>query len=197
MPAVRLATDRDLDAIAATLTAALADDPWTRWALPPDRRRENLRDLCRLYVQADGLPHGEIWVTDACEALAMWLPPGHQGPSDAALETLAPAITRLQGERADAAAAMDEVARRLRPARPHWYLAAMGTVPDRRRRGLGSAVLAPVLERCDSTGVLAACDTAAERNLGFLARHGFAVAAEADVPGGGPHVWQLTRRPRA
>jgi GNAT superfamily N-acetyltransferase len=72
----------------------------------------------------------------------------------------------------------------------------MGTRPELQGRGLGSEVLAPVLARCDADNVAAYCDTSTERNVRFYARHDFAVAAETDVPDGGPHVWLLARQPR-
>lgn len=43
--------------------------------------------------------------------------------------------------------ALQEQHRRLDP---HWYLYYMGTRADRRSSGVGSALLAAVLERCDS-----------------------------------------------
>lgn len=196
MPTVRRAADADLDAISLTLASAFDGYPWTTWTVAADEHLRRLRGLYRLYAQADGLPHGEIWVTDGCEAAAMWMPPGHNGPSDDALDRLASVIARLFGDRLQAAHDAEAIVLALRPERPHWYLACMGTHPRHQGRGLGSAVIAPVLERCDADGVPAYCDTATERNVRFYARHGFAVVAEADVPQGGPHVWLLHRPPR-
>jgi GNAT superfamily N-acetyltransferase len=193
---IRRAGDPDLEALSETLALAFADYPWTSWTVAADRHVERLRGLYRLYAQADGLPFGEIWVTDHCESVAIWMPPGHVGPSDDVLERLAPAIARLFGDRLDAAQDAEAVIRALRPEAPHWYLASMGTRPPLQGRGLGSAVMAPVLARCDADRLPAYCDTSTERNVRFYARHGFAVAAETDVPQGGPHVWLLGRRPR-
>jgi GNAT superfamily N-acetyltransferase len=193
---VRRAADPDLEALSETLALAFADYPWTNWTVAADDHAQRLRGLYRLYAQADGLPFGEVWVTDNCESVAFWMPPGHRGPSDDVLERLAPAIERLFGDRLDAAHDAEAVIRALRPEAPHWYLASMGTRPELQGRGLGSAVLEPVLARCDADRLPAYCDTSTERNVRFYARHGFDVAAETDVPEGGPHVWLLGRRPR-
>ena len=47
-PDVRLAEQRDVPRIAATLTVALADSRWTRWALPDDGRMQRLTRLHEL-----------------------------------------------------------------------------------------------------------------------------------------------------
>jgi ribosomal protein S18 acetylase RimI-like enzyme len=193
---VRRAADADLDALSETLALAFDGYPWTDWTVAADDHLGRLRRLYRLYAQADGLPYGEIWVTERCESVAIWMPPGHGGPSDDALERLAPAIARMFGDRLEAAHIAESVIRALRPEVAHWYLATMGTRPEHQGRGLGSEVLAPVLARCDADNLPAYCDTSSERNVRFYARHGFDIVAETDVPDGGPHVWLLGRQPR-
>jgi len=197
VPIVRRAADADLDAVSLTLASAFDGYPWTTWTVAADEHMRRLRGLYRLYAQADGLPYGEIWVTEGCESAAMWMAPGHTGPSDDSLDRLAPVIARLFGDRLGAAHDAEAVIRALRPERPHWYLACMGTHPVHQCRGLGSAVLAPVLARCDAERIHAYCDTSTERNVRFYGRHGFQAIAERDVPQGGPHVWLLERAPDA
>lgn len=192
---MRLAARRDLDALTDTLAAAFEDEVWTRWTVEERDRRRRLRDLFGLYASADGLPRGEIWVSPGCEAVAMWQPPGHRGPGEDVLERLEPAVARLHGDRLAAAEQANALLAELRPAPPHWYLPVVGTRPGRRRAGLGSAVLAPVLARADADGIPAVADAADPDAVAFLSRQGFVVAAEVDVPDGGPHVWLLIRAP--
>ncbi|MEO5680303.1 MAG: GNAT family N-acetyltransferase, partial [Acidimicrobiales bacterium] len=80
-----------------------------------------------------------------------------------------------------------------RPTTPHHLLATLGVTAPSRRQGIGSALLAPVLERADRDGVAAYAETSAEENLAFYAHLGFTVADRVDVPGGGPPVWALRR----
>jgi GNAT superfamily N-acetyltransferase len=190
-----MATDADLDALCETLALAFEADAWSSWTVEADDRLHRLRRLSRLFLSADALPHGEVWVTDGCEAVAVWQPPGHRGPDDDVLERLGPAVARLHGERFPAAEAANGVVEALRPAEPHWYLGTLATRPGHRGRGLGTAVLEPVLRRADTERTVVAGDTSSERNLVFFARQGFEVAAQADVPHGGPHLWLLRRPP--
>ena len=71
----------------------------------------------------------------------------------------------------------------------------LGTDPAAQGRGLGSAVLRPVLEQCDRDGVGAFLESSKERNIDFYARHGFRVTSEIRLPRG-PLMWQMWRDPR-
>ena len=61
--------------IAATLTIALADSRWTRWALPDDGRMQRLTRLHELDAGHRGVSTGSAWVTDDVTAVAVWEPP--------------------------------------------------------------------------------------------------------------------------
>src|SRR4051812_14086439 len=139
VPQVRPAEQRDVPRIAATLTIALADSRWTRWALPDDGRMQRLTRLHELDAGHRGVSTGTTWVTDDVTSVASWeAPSGAPGtrplPGDVrgALERELP---RLAADRADAVARTREFIGSLRPDRPHWWLAHPGTPPSGRRRG--------------------------------------------------------------
>jgi ribosomal protein S18 acetylase RimI-like enzyme len=82
------------------------------------------------------------------------------------------------------------------PLQEHYYLSVLGTDPGRRREGIGSALIQPVLELCDAERTPAYLETATEENVGFYARHGFEVQRRLELPGGAPPLWLLWRAPR-
>src|SRR3954452_8045682 len=79
-PDVRVAEPRDVPAIAATLTVALADSRWTRWALPDDGRMQRLTRLAELDAGHRGVATGSAWITDDVDAVAVWEPPPGTSP---------------------------------------------------------------------------------------------------------------------
>lgn len=83
----------------------------------------------------------------------------------------------------------------LHPTEAHWYLSTIGTDPDQQGRGVGSALMAPGLERCDAEGVRAYLESSKEANLPFYRRFGFEVTSEI-VTEGGPTIWQMWREPQ-
>ena len=85
---------------------------------------------------------------------------------------------------------------RVHPRQPHYHLAYVGTHPDRQGRGLGTAVLEPMLDRCDTEGVAAYLENSKPRNEAFYARHGFVATGPIPLPDGAPPMMAMWREPR-
>jgi GNAT superfamily N-acetyltransferase len=159
-----------------------------------------LPHVFRLYFK-DLLPgRSEVWVGEhdgRPRGVAGWLPPDGL-PRSAAQEvqraTRAARLLARVRNRAKAARLLLEVDRR-HPSEPHWYLAILATDPSVQGRGTGSALLAPVLERCDREGVVAYTETQKQVNVSWYARAGFNVIDEVRLPET-PTVWCLRREPR-
>jgi GNAT superfamily N-acetyltransferase len=129
--------------------------------------------------------------------VAGWLPPGsfpRSSLQEFARDVRAARLLARVRNRAQAARLLREVDHRhLRE--PHWYLAILATDPTVQGRGIGTALLAPVLERCDRDGIVAYTETQKASNVSWYARSGFAVTDEIQLPGT-PTVWCLRRDPR-
>ena len=199
-PDVRPAEQRDVPRIAATLTVALADSRWTRWALPDDGRMQRLTRLHELDAGHRGVGTGAAWVTDDVDAVAVWEPPpGAEGtaplPADVRA-ALASELPYLAAHRIGAVRDTAAIAAAHRPEEPHWWLLHLGVRPSSRRQGLAAAVLAPVLVRCDADRIPAATAVYSWANVRFLRGFGFEVTftgrtADDDLP-----LWVLVRRPQ-
>jgi ribosomal protein S18 acetylase RimI-like enzyme len=185
---VERARFREIGSLSQTLALAFADYPWTRWTIEPERYDRRLRAHFELFLEL-ALSHGEVWRTAEGDAVAVWIPPAEAAWGDDERRRVGARIRALAGRRAEAAEAAAAVVALHRPRAPHWYLAALGVRPERQRRGLGSTVLQARLADCGR----AALDTSTEAAAQFYLRHGFRVVHEADVPGGGPHVWFMER----
>ena len=195
-PDVRLAEQRDVPRIAATLTVALAGSRWTRWALPDDGRMQRLTRLHELAAAHRGVSTRSAWVTDDVTAVAVWEPPAGTAPlpSDVAA-ALARELPYLVADRGPVVAATADLVTTARPVGPHWWLAHLGVRPTSRRRGLAAAVLAPVLVRCDEEGTPAAAAVYSWANVRFLRGFGFEVTAELRTSDDELPLWVLVRQP--
>ena len=113
--------------------------------------------------------------------------------SEEQMATMAGPFAEAAGERVDRAlGAFIEIAE-VHPSEPHWYLGCLGTHPDWQRRGIASAVLAPVLGHCDADGLPAYLETQRESNVPFYRRHGFEVVGTKQLSNGGPNMWLMWR----
>jgi GNAT superfamily N-acetyltransferase len=193
---VRRAVAADLDAAAAVLADAFADYPWTRWTVDSRRHIERVEGLQRLTMDRIALPYGEVWVAcdeeDNVMSTAVWMLPNLAAPA-AVLQEISSAQATLEGSRHNASVEAEACVARLRPTTPHYYLGAVGTRRDRQRRGLGTAVLAPIINRADRENQSVFLETSAAENIPFYAGLGFIVISETDIPDGGPHVWAMLR----
>lgn len=183
----RTATPDDADLIARICAAGFHDDPVMRWIFPDDATRlGHLTFLFRgLAVDMEG-DRGTVHLLDDA-TVALWRDPDFEHGRTAA-------------DRADADADGppfgDEELARLgilgttmvehHPHEPHWYLNVVSTLPDRQGRGLGRAVLEPVLARCDAEGIRAYLESTNPRNRSLYHRLGFVDAGEIILPGGPP-----------
>lgn len=196
--AVRLAAEDEIADVGRLLGGALADDPLFVHLFPDPAERPRLAvadvtPVVRAVHQA-----GEVWVTDDLTAAACWRRPGEhaftaQQAVASGLATLGDAIGAEAVERV--VEVFDHVDARMEALGlpDHWYLAMAGVAPGRRRAGLGTAVLAPVLGRADAGGVPCYLETMEPSNVPFYESLGFRVAEAAQVPSCGLPYWLMVR----
>ena len=197
MPEPHRATAADLPALTRTLAEAFADDPVAGWACPPTRARPRMLERFHGARLRQLLRDDEVWTNAERTAAALWAPPKRwrTTPRDELELTRGLLSPRLLPRLPLVAYGMTGLERRHPATPPHWYLAVLGTAPQAQGRGHGSAVLAPVLTRCDEDGVGAYLESSKERNIAFYARHGFRVTRELRLPRG-PRMWAMWRDPR-
>ncbi|RBY89140.1 N-acetyltransferase [Blastococcus sp. TBT05-19] len=198
-PDVRVAEAREVPAIAATLTVALADSRWTRWALPDDGRMQRLTRLHELDAAHRGVATGTAWVTEDLDAVSVWEPPaGAEGTRplpDDVRRALSQELPYLGQGRARVVAETEALVTAALPDAPHWRLRHLGVRPSSRRRGLAAAVLAPVLVRCDAERTPAAAAVFGWANVRFLRGFGFQVTETTRTTDDELPLWVLVREP--
>jgi ribosomal protein S18 acetylase RimI-like enzyme len=195
--AMRRAREAELPALSKMLARAFMDDPVACWSCPPQRLRTRVLERFQGARLRQLLGYEEIWTNDDLSCAALWAPPKRWRTTLKEDLEIARSVVhpRLLGRLGLVTMGLMGMERQHPHDPPHWYLAVLGTDPPAQGQGLGSAVLGPVLEQCDSDGVAAYLESSKERNIAFYARHGFRVTREIKLPRG-PLMWAMWRDPR-
>ncbi len=190
---MRRAVAADFDPLAEVLARAFYDDPVTAWFYPHAARR--LRHGRRFFaIRLRQLAvHGLIYTTEDRTGAALWAPPGRWREDFRQSLRMLPMLPVLLPHIVRSTRAVREIERR-HPVAPHYYLSVIGTDTAKQGGGIGSALLAPMLDHCDETGAAAYLESSKESNLPFYTRHGFAVKECIELPEG-PPLWLMWREP--
>lgn len=187
----------ELRQVAAVLAKAFHDDPPTRWTIPNDARRETL--LYRgfhLYLRKLWFAQGECLTTGGVAGAAAWIPPGgwKVGPFRQLflLPGMVMAFGRSTGRVLSAIASMESN----HPEDEHFYLPFAGVLPEWQGKGVGSALLSPVLQRCDRDAIPAYLEASSPMNRRLYERHGFEVTDEFRFAEDAPPLWRMWRTPK-
>lgn len=193
--AVVRATVADLDAVARTLGRAFEDDPVMAWLFPDSSTRlAAVTRFLGIAVEQVHLPHGEVITAGGIASVACWDPPGRwKVPLSTTLRGLRP-MASLLGARLPRSLGAFMMIDSHHPRWPHWYLGILGTDPEHQGRGLGSAVIREVLQRCDRDGLGAYLESSKPENVPYYERFGFRVTEEVRLPSG-PPLWLMWRHP--
>jgi ribosomal protein S18 acetylase RimI-like enzyme len=197
LPVVRRATEADVDAMAAQLAKTFWDDPVTSHIFKRERGRDaGLRAYFATQMRADYLPFGGCYTTDGYAGSAIWAPAGKPMLTGlSGVLTMLPVLPHLWRRLPTTLRTLNLVESN-HPHEPHWYLATLGTAVELQGKGVGGALMRPVLTHCDAAGLPCYLESSKERNVPFYRRHGFEVVRELTLPDNGPKLWAMWRTPQ-
>jgi GNAT superfamily N-acetyltransferase len=174
--------------LATTLAEAFHKDPvWGPFFFPDEKRRApRLERFFAAELEKVALPLGEVWTTSGdVRGVAIWAPPGlWRVPLRTALAQLPTMLGTFGSALPRVVRALRAIERRHPHEPPHYYLAFLGVAPPHQGRGVGTALMRPVLERCDRERFPAYLEASTARSAACYERVGFAVQEEVSIPGG-------------
>jgi ribosomal protein S18 acetylase RimI-like enzyme len=167
---VAAAQPTDIEPLISVMVLAFAADAVARWMYrDPERYLAYFGRFIRAFA-GKAFSTGTAWRIDGNLGGALWLPPGVKPDEDAIAaildESVPPEVM------ADVNAMFGEMAA-YHPRDPHWYLPTIGIEPHLRGKGLGSALLAEALSRCDQEHMPAYLESSNSANLALYQRFGF------------------------
>jgi len=195
---IRKATYEDSDQLLYHIVRAFDDDPAANYLIRQDAKRSNgFYLLFQICLCTFSLPHDEVYTTSDATGGALWVPPQAPPTPMRQLLALIPKMVRVTGlhgiKRLLAAL---ELLDKAHPKEIHYYLQVLGVDPEVQGKGLGSALMGPVLARCNEEGWGAYLENSKQENTAFYERHGFTVREQIYLGPDGPPVWCMWRDPQ-
>jgi ribosomal protein S18 acetylase RimI-like enzyme len=181
---------------------AFRDDQLLRYLVPDDAKRARLAPSFVGKVVRYCSSYGEVHTTPMLEGVACWLPPGGSAPTFAGMLRTGLLAEPLKfgwaGLRrfVDMVSYTEKVHEQAAPG-PHWYLWGLGVEPSEQGKGIGGALMRPILARAASEGLPCYLETQNRANVPFYEKHGFEVVSDGEVPKRGLRVWAMVRDPRS
>ncbi|MDD5555777.1 MAG: GNAT family N-acetyltransferase [bacterium] len=194
---MRKAVEADIPVLVRRLAPSFAAQPLTEWILGRGERAVRKGERVLELDFRNALPYGLMYTTGGLDGAALWHPPDRRETLRGNLSRAARLILII-GPTARLPRQLAAFLRfgRLFPKTPHYYLSLLAVAPAAQGRGIGSALLAPVLGVCDARGVPAYTVTDYEPNIAFYSRLDFRVRDVFPAGGGGVRAWTLWREPR-
>jgi GNAT superfamily N-acetyltransferase len=183
------------------LARAFFNYPFMTYFQPDPAKREKSLAWYLGFTIRIGRKCGRILSTPEMEGVAIWLPPKACWVSTIQLiKTGMVAIPFRMGlktcKRILANDHYIEAIRKKMAPKEHWYLWAVGVDPAYKHRGIGSALLKPILMEADKHGEVCYLETHLPANLPWYEKHGFEIVLEGEIPGYSVPVWAMMRHPQ-
>ena len=182
------------------MASAFSQDPlftWMAGAGPNKPLEPKLRVLFDTFLKLDLEREQHLVFADESDrGVAIWKAPNKWKMSTGDMFRALPAMLRALGTRAPRMVGAFNAIEKVHPKEEHYYLEVLGTRQDMQSKGVGSAVMRDMLDRCDTEGMPAYLESSNLRNVPFYARHGFKTTGEIAVGKGAPTVTAMWREPR-
>lgn len=197
---VRPAGSEDRAALAGVLASAFSDDPLFNWlagSKPGTAFEPKGRILFDTFLKLE-LARSEhlVFTDESSRGAAIWKAPKQWKMPAGDMVRALPSMLRAFGTKATRMLGAFTAIEKVHPTEEHYYLEALGTRQDMQSKGVGSAVIGHMLDRCDEEGMPAYLESSNPRNVPFYGRHGFKVTGEISVGKGAPTVTAMWRDPR-
>ena len=183
------------------LTKAFLFDPFFSWLFPGKGHESNLHQWWYFLTgHASKNPEWALSVDEDNSTSSIWTKPildlnESDNSDDDGQDAFVNLMHELVGDRISQVLEAFAEVNANHPSQPHWYLQAVGTVPEMQSKGRAAKLLQPILEICDKEETGAYLESTNPRNLSFYYRLGFETQKELSLDGGKAALTCMWRDP--
>ncbi|MBC7813928.1 MAG: GNAT family N-acetyltransferase [Burkholderiales bacterium] len=195
---LRLLSKSDVDRAAEIMARAFYRDPLWDYIMPDEHKQAaQLAKTFRVFMTAS-IRNGQTYgAGDPIEGVAVWSAPnqkdGFAGLMGAGFLRLLFSPVALGFLKAGSMFGRAEAMQKLYAPEPHFYLNAIGVLPEAQGKGLASKLIRPFLARADAQGVSTYTETMTTSNVPLYEHYGFQCMEDYRVPKTELHLWALYR----
>lgn len=197
-----LIDDSQIAAAGTLLAEAFFTDSFNTYVFPdPEERQRVLPWYFAASVREGALLKSVYAIVEQVRGVAVWIPPDlHKRTPERAKQSSLDQMRAQFGSEAYhrfisttnyLAHCSSQVV-----SSAHLYLSLIGVSPSCQGKGIGGAVLAPVLRQADQEGTSCYLETFEAKNILFYQRHGFQVVVTGIEPQSQLRFWVMRREPQ-
>ena len=177
------------------VAAAFFDYPMFTFYFPDPKRRASILPWYLGNVLNCALRYGEVYTTPEISGVIFTLPPGHTKISQSEYIQngflLTPLLlgfrNYLRSQVCEKFVA--DTHEKIMDDRPHYYLWGLTVDPSQKRKGIGTSLLKPVIEKADVEQKPIYLETHDEKNVSYYQRMGFSLVHNDKFPKFDLAIW--------
>jgi hypothetical protein len=192
---------RQINEASIVLSASFFNYPMFTFYFPDPRRRTRYLPWYFRNILNCAVRYGEVDTTPGISGVIFVLPPGHTKISmweyvrNGFLLTPVLLGFRNYKQSMDCESFVGKTQEVIMNNRPHYYLWGLGVDPLHQAKGIGTALMLPLLKKADAQKTPIFLETHAEENVRYYQRHGFTLMCTKKIPRYGLPIWCMLREP--
>jgi GNAT superfamily N-acetyltransferase len=186
---------------AEVVVAAFYDYPMFTCYFPDPKKRARILPWYLGNVLTCALHYGEVYTTPEISGVIFILPPGHTKISLGEYIKNGFLLTPLVLGFRDYVRSQEcekfvaDAHEKLMDHRPHYYLWGLAVDPNQKRRGIGTALMKPCIDKADADEKPVYLETHDEKNVGYYQRMGFSLVHTGKIQKYDLTFWCMVREP--
>ncbi|PKO19178.1 MAG: hypothetical protein CVU39_01105 [Chloroflexi bacterium HGW-Chloroflexi-10] len=183
------------------VAASFFDYPMFVYYFPDIKKRARVLPWYLGNVLTCAIKYGEVFTTPESSGVIFILPPGHTKISIGEYVQngflLTPLVIGIRDyiRSQECEKFVADMHEKIMQQRLHYYLWGLAVDPGQKRRGIGTTLLKPALEKADKEQKPFYLETHDEKNVPYYQNFDFTLVYSGKIPNHEPEIWCMVREP--